>query len=54
MSCGECNVISFYFMCFSVNGYACLVGCVFVNYFVKQFVICMCGCYFVDECYVSV
>ena len=30
MSCGECgDVISLYVMCFSVNGYACLVCCVF-------------------------
>ena len=25
LSCGECDVISLYFMCFSVNGSICLV-----------------------------
>ena len=29
MSCGECDVISLYFMCCSVNGSVCLVCCVF-------------------------
>ena len=29
LSCGECNVISFYFMCCSVNGSVCLLCCVF-------------------------
>ena len=29
MSCGECVVISLYFMCCSGNGYVCLVCCVF-------------------------
>ena len=29
LSCGECNVISLYCMRFSVNGYVCLVCCVF-------------------------
>ena len=27
--CGECDVISLYFMCCSVNGSVCLVCCVF-------------------------
>ena len=27
-SCDECDVISLYFMCCSVNGYVCLVCCV--------------------------
>ena len=27
--CGECNGISLYFMCCSVNGSVCLVCCVF-------------------------
>ena len=31
MSCSECNVISFYFMCGSVNGSVCLVCCKFVS-----------------------
>ena len=39
LSCGECDVISLYFMCFSVNGFVCLVCCVFVNCLVKQFAI---------------
>ena len=41
-SCGECNVVSLYFMCCSVNGSVDLcVAClkVFVNCLVKQFVI---------------
>ena len=29
LSCGECDVISLYFMCCSVNGSVCLVCCVF-------------------------
>ena len=29
------------FMCCSVNGPACLVCCVFVNYLVKQFAMCL-------------
>ena len=29
MICGECNVISLYFMCCSVNGSVCLVCWVF-------------------------
>ena len=28
LSCRECNVISLYFLCFSVNVYVCLVCCV--------------------------
>ena len=35
LSCGECDVISLYFVCFSVNGSVCLVCCVFVNCLVK-------------------
>ena len=31
MSCGECDVISLYCVCCSVNGSVCLVGGVFVN-----------------------
>ena len=47
MSCGECDVISLYFMCFSVN--ELVVICVayltvFVNSFRNMF---GCGCYFV-------
>ena len=49
LSCSECDAISLYFMCYSVNGSACLVCCVFVNCLSKQ---CFgCGCYFVVECY---
>ena len=54
MSCGECDVISFYFMCCSVNGSVCLECCVFDG-------VCElfgetihnkfgCVCYFVVEC----
>ena len=41
MSCGECNVISLYFLCCSVNRSVCLVCCMFVNCLVKQFAICL-------------
>ena len=41
MSCGECDVISLYFMCSSVNGSVCLVCCMFVNCLLKQFAICL-------------
>ena len=41
MSCDECDVISLYFMCCSFNGSVSLVCCVFVNYLVKQFAICL-------------
>ena len=53
-SCSECDVISLYFMCCSVNGSVCLVCCVFDN--VCEMcgeTICNvfgCGCYFVAEC----
>ena len=33
LSCGECNVISLYFLCCSVNGPVFLGCCVFVNDF---------------------
>ena len=39
LSCCECDVIFFYFMCCSVNGSVCLVGCVFdsvCDLFMKQ------------------
>ena len=36
-----CDFISLYFMCYSINVYVCLVCCVFVNYLVKQFAICL-------------
>ena len=54
----ECDVISLYFMCCSVNGYVCLVCYVFdsvCDCFCET--ICNmfgCGCYFVVECYASV
>ena len=35
LSCGECDVISLYFICCSVNGSVCLVCCVFVNCLAK-------------------
>ena len=41
LSCVEYDVISLYFMCCSVNVSVCLVSCVFVNYLVKQFTICL-------------
>ena len=41
LSCGECNVISLYVLCFSVNGSVCFVRCVSVNCLVKQFAICL-------------
>ena len=40
LSCGECNVIALYFMCYSVNGSVCLVCLtVFVNCLLNQFAI---------------
>ena len=39
LGCGECIVISLYFLCCSVNGSVCLVCCVFVNCLGKQFAI---------------
>ena len=41
LSCGECDVISLYCMCYSVNRSVWLVSFVFVNYLVKQFAICL-------------
>ena len=42
LSCGECNVISLYFRCCSVNGSVCVVCLtVFVNGLVKQFAMCL-------------
>ena len=29
LSCGECNVISLYFLCYSVNVAVCFVCCVY-------------------------
>ena len=43
-SCGECDVISLYFLCCSVNGSVCLICCVFdsvCELLVKQFAICL-------------
>ena len=41
MSCGECYVISLYFLCCSVGESVCRVCLtVFVNCLVKQFAIC--------------
>ena len=41
MSSGECDVVSLYVLCCSVNGSVCFVCCVFVNCLVKQFAICL-------------
>ena len=44
LSCGECDIISLYFICCSVNVAVCLcVACltVFVNCLVKQIAICL-------------
>ena len=55
LSCRECNVISLYDLCFSVNGSVCFVCCVsdsVCELFGKT--ICNmfgCGCYFVVQCY---
>ena len=38
---GECDVVSLYVLCCSVNGSVCFVCCVFVNCLVKQFAICL-------------
>ena len=54
-SCGQCDVISLYFMCCSVNGSVCLVCCMLdrvCEMLVKQFEICL-GVV-VIECYGSV
>ena len=34
---GECDVVSLYVLCCSVNGSVCLVCCVFVNCLLNQF-----------------
>ena len=54
MSCGECNVISLYVLCCSVNGSVRFVWCVsdsacelFGETIRNMF---WCGCYFVVEC----
>ena len=53
MSCGECDVISLFFLCFSVNG--SVLSCVFssVCELLGETICNMlgCGCYFVVECY---
>ena len=41
LSCGECDVISLYFVRFSVGVSVCFVCCVFVNCFTKQFAMCL-------------
>ena len=55
LSCGECYVISLYFVRCSVGVSICLVCCVFDSV-CELFgeIICNvfgCGCYFVAECY---
>ena len=39
LSCGECNAISLYFLCRSLNGSVCLVWCVSDSIFTKQFAV---------------
>ena len=55
---GECNVISLYVLCCSVNGSVCLVCCVFdsVRELFDETIRNMfgCVCYFVVECDVVV
>ena len=42
LSCGECDIISLYSICCSVNGSVCVVCLtVFVNCLVKQFTMCL-------------
>ena len=41
MRSSECDVVSLYVVCCSVNVSVCLVCCVFVNCLVKQFAICL-------------
>ena len=47
LSCGECNVISLYFLCCSVNRSVCCVSDNVCELFGISF---GCGCYFVVEC----
>ena len=58
LNCGECDVISLYFMCCSVNRSVCLVCCVFdrVCELFGEVIRNMFGCsyYFVVKCYGSV
>ena len=55
MSCDECNVISLYFLCYSVNGSVCLVCCMFDSvcelFGVTNRNIFWCDCYFLVVCY---
>ena len=41
LSCGECNVISLYFMCCSVNGSVCPCVLRVLTVFVNCFAICL-------------
>ena len=54
--CGECDVISSYFMCYSVNGSVWLVCCVVEGELFGETIRNMFGrgCYFIVECYRSV
>ena len=54
LSCGECDVISLYFICCSVNISVCLVYCVFDGICETIRNMIGCGCYFVVECNGSV
>ena len=51
LSYGECNVISLYFLCCSLNGSVCLVCYVFDSVCKLFRNIFGCGCYFSVECY---
>ena len=58
LSCGECDVISLYLMCCSVNGFVFLMCCVFDSvcelFYETIRNMFGCGCYLVVECYGSV
>ena len=41
MRSSECDVVSLYVVCCSVNVSVCFVCCVFVNCLVKQFAMCL-------------
>ena len=54
MRCGECNCLSLYILCFSINRSVLCVACltVFVNCLGETIQnIFGCGCYFLVECY---
>ena len=49
MSCGEYNVISLYFLCWSVNESLCIVCLTVFGEAIRNMF--GCGCSFVVECY---